>query len=691
MSRNQLEQESSPYLLLYKDNPVHWRPWGAEALAEAQETGKPIHLSVGYTACHWCHVMNKESYADPEFAALMNENFINIKVDREERPDIDQLYQTSISLMGTPGGWPLTMFLTPAGEAFAGGTYFPPVEKQGASSFRTVIDNVLRFYREQPEKVAQITQDLTAKYADLWNRDLRGQLDPSPIDQAAMRVGQRYDIFFGGLLGSPKFPNMPHVDMLFRAFLRTGMVQFNILSQTTVANVSMGGIYDHVGGGIHRYSTDERWLIPHFEKMLNDNALYLDTLVLHWQYDRNPLYHARIEETAAWLLRDMKVGDGFASSVDADSDGEEGKYYLWAEAEIDAALAGTFAQKFKTVYNVTAQGTVNGKNVLCRIGAQSLFNTSEADEALFKKQRELLLATRAKRAAPMRDDKVLADWNGMTITALANAGAALRKTEWTVAAMRAFDFVEKALGDGDRLYHSWREGKRQHIGFADDYAHMARAAIALWESTNDPRYLERAKTWVHHLNEHFWDFQNGGYYLTSDESDSLVGRPRSVFDVSQPCANGVMPAVLGKLLMATLDPAYRERCNALIDAFTGEVGRSYISMTAYMNSLEVVMAGLQIVVIGPLTNPKTHELLSAVMGRPLPNKMLMRLDSAQSLPEGHPASGKTMEGGQPTAYICQRNVCSTPITNPVTLSQALQLPPRVQPQQPPMPPPIGRA
>ncbi|HUB85224.1 MAG TPA: thioredoxin domain-containing protein [Rhizomicrobium sp.] len=690
MSRNQLDQQSSPYLLLSKDMPVHWRPWGPEALAEAQATGKPIHLSVGYTACHWCHVMNAESYADPEFAALLNENFVNIKVDREERPDIDQLYQTSLSLLGSQGGWPLTMFLTPAGDAFAGGTYMPPVERQGAPSFRTVVDNVLRVYREQPERLAQVAQEMTTKYAELWNRDLRGPLDPAPVDQAAIRIGQRYDIFFGGLLGIPKFPNMPHIELLFRAFLRTGMAPFAIQAQTSLANISMGGIYDHVGGGLHRYATDERWLLPHFEKMLNDNALYIDTLLLHWQYDRNPLYQARIEETVAWMLRDMMVAEGFASSIDADSEGEEGKYYLWSEAEIDAALAGTFTQKFKQVYNVAAQGPVRGKNVLCRIGAQSVFNLSQADEALFKKQREMLLAARSKRVAPLRDDKVLADWNGMAIAALANAGAAMRKTEWTVAAMRAFEFVEKTLGDGDRLYHSWCEGKRQHIGFADDYAHMARAALALWQATNDPKYLARAKSWAHELNEHFWDSQNGGYFFSADEADPLNGRIRSVYDVTQPCANGIMPAVLAKLFMVTLDPAYRERTNAALDAFSGEVSRSYISMTAFLKSLETVIEGLQIVIIGPVNNPKTHELVSAVRGRALPNALLLLIDPAQTLPEGHPAFGKTMDGGRPTAYICQRNGCSAPITNPVTLSQALQLPPRPQQAQP-MPQPVGRA
>jgi uncharacterized protein YyaL (SSP411 family) len=682
MSRNLLDQESSPYLLLHKDNPIHWRPWGPAALAEAQETGKPIHLSIGYTACHWCHVMNKESYADDNVAALLNENFVNIKVDREERPDIDQLYQTTIGVMGTAGGWPLTMFLTPRGEAFAGNTYLPAVDRPNLPSFRTVVGNVLQSYREQPERVAQVTANLAAKYAELWQRDLRGPLDMTQVDEVAIRVGQRTDLFFGGLLGTPKFPNMSHLEVLFRAFLRSGMPQFNLLAQTTIISISMGGIYDHIGGGLHRYSTDERWIVPHFEKMLNENARYLDLLLLHWQFDRSPLFQVRIEEMATWLLRDMMAGDAFASSIDSDSDGEEGKYYLWSEAEIDAALAGTFAQKFKAIYNVTAQGNSRGKNVLCRVGPESAYNISEADEALFKKQRELLLAARAKRVAPIRDDKILADWNGMAITALANAGAVFRRSEWTTAAMRAFDFVEKALGDGDRLYHSWHGGRRQHAGFSDDYAHMARAALTLWETTGDARYLARAKAWVHYLNEHFWDAQFGGYLLNSDESDALAGRIRSVYDSSQPCANGIMPAILSKLFMVTLDPAYRERTNALLDAFSGEVSRSYQSMTSFVNSLEMVVTGVQIIVIGPLSNPKTHELMSAVMGRALPNKLLMRLDPGEAMPEGHPAFGKTMDGGRPTAYICQRNVCSAPITNPVTLSQGLQLPPR--PQQPAM-------
>jgi uncharacterized protein YyaL (SSP411 family) len=693
MSRNQLAEQTSPYLLLHKDNPIHWRPWGEEALEEARSSGKPIMLSIGFTACHGCELMNRDTFSDPAIAALMNEHFVCIKVDREERPDVDQVYQMSLTLLtGGKGGWPLTGFLTPEGDMYYGGTYFPPVDRPDSPSFSTLLNGVLKLRADEPQNVEKMVARVNAHYADQWNRDFRVPLTQAPIDEAALRIGQSYDMFYGGLQGPAKFPNYPHVELMIRAYLRTGTMQFNALAQTTLTALCMGGIYDHVGGGIMRNAADDRWVVPHFEKMLVDNAQFIDLLTLAWQLDRNPLYLARIEETIAWLQRDMAVDHAFAASRSSVSDGEEGKYYVWSEAEIDAALAGTFSQKFKAIYGVTSQGNFNGRNVLARASGQAMFNLNKADEALLAKQREILRAERNKRVAPERDDKVLADWNGMLIAALANAGAVFRRADWTLAATRAFDFIEKALGDGDRLYHSWRNGKRQHIGFADDYAHMARAALTLWETTNDPRYLERARAWVRTLNEHFWDSSYGGYFFTADDSDPLIARPRSGIDLSQPSANGIMPAVLGKLTFFTVDDAYRNACNQLLEAFAGQISANYISMASYINSMETVVMGLQIVVVGSLTNPKTHELMSAVLGRALPNRLLVRVDTTQELPEGHPAFGKPMQGGLPTAYICQRNNCSPPITNPVTLSQALQLPQRQQPQQQQqMPQPAGRA
>jgi len=678
MSRNLLAEETSPYLLLHQRNPVHWRPWGAEAFAEAEASNKPILLSIGYTACHWCHVMNHESFADGETAALMNNLFVNIKVDREERPDIDQVYQTAANSMGHQGGWPLTMFLTPRGEPYYAGAYFPNEDRFGQPAFKKVLEEVARIYREQPEPVANMIARVQQNFANLWSRDMRGPLDPALIDQAAVKIAQRFDIFYGGLLGAPKFPSAHIVELLWRGYLRTGAEQFNQLAITSLTSMSIGGIYDHIGGGYSRYSTDERWLVPHFEKMLYDNALIVDVMSLVYQHNRSRLYRERVEEAIGWVMREMMVEHGFASSLDADSEGEEGKYYLWSEAEIDAALMGTYVQRFKDVYSVRREGNYQGRNILHRVHGTLGYPLSDADEALLKKQRELLLAARQRRTPPLRDDKVLADWNGMMIAALANAGAVFRNPDWTAAAIRAFDFVTDALGEGGRLYHSWRAGKRQHTGFSDDYAHMARAALALWEATYEKRFLEQANVWVRTLNDHFWDMQNGGYFHTPDDAEPLIVRPRMIFDQSMPCANGVMVSVLAKLHAATAEPAYRDQANALVQAFAGELPRAFLSMSSYLNGIETLLTGLQIVIMGPRNSPKTHELIAAILGRSLPNKTLMVIEPGQELPPEHPAHGKRMEAGMATAYVCQRMTCSAPITNPVTLSQVLQLPPRVQ-------------
>jgi uncharacterized protein len=671
---NRLDKETSPYLLLHKDNPVNWQPWGREALAEAESSGKPILLSIGYTACHWCHVMNHESFADPETAALMNEHFVTVKVDREERPDLDQLYQVAANSMGTQGGWPLTMFLTPKGVPFFAGTYFPREARYGQPPFKDVLNDVARTYREQAQSLEAGGVRLTETLNNLWNRDMRGSFDSTVLDTVALRVGQRFDLFYGGVLGTQKFPSVPLVELLWRAYLRTNTTQFAQLMAASLDHMLIGGLYDHVGGGFYRYCTDERWMVPHFEKMTNDNAALISLMTLAWQHNRNPLSLNRVEDTIGWLMREMKVEGAFAASLDADSEGEEGKYYLWSEAEIDAVLAGTFAQKFKAAYSVSREGNFQGRNILRRIGAQAAYPQPEADETLFVTQRQKLLAARLKRAAPMRDDKVLADTNGMLITALAEAGAAMSRPEWTKAAVEAFDFVVKALGDGDKLWHSWRAGKRGHMGFADDYAHMARAALALWEATGEARFLAQAQRWVHTLNENYWDVTGGGYYFNAQDDDPLIVRIRSIFDQTQPPANSVMMGVLSRLHMATADNGYAERASQLFKSFADEAMRAAISSGSFFNNLEFLATNLQIVIVGALSNTKTRELVAAVLGRSLPNKLLVVVEPGQSLPAGHPAQGKTMENGQPTAYLCQRGTCSAPMTNPVALSQMLLLP-----------------
>lgn len=675
MSRNQLDQATSPYLLLHKDNPVHWRPWGREAFAEAEAANKPILLSIGFTACHWCHVMNRESFLDAETAAILNENFVCILVDREERPDLDQLYQNAAVALGVRGGWPLTSFLTPKGVPFFVGGYFPKEDGQpNMPPFKIVLGDVIKLYGGQAGPLLEATTRIQQQIHEQWYRDMRGTLDGQTIDTISIRVAQRFDIFFGGVLSTQKFPTVPLVELVWRSYLRTGAPQFLQVMSTSLDHMLLASLYDHVGGGFHRYTADERWLVPHFEKLTNDNAQLIGMMTLVWQHNRNAICEIRTDETVSWLLREMRVGDAFAAALDSDSEGEEGKYYLWSEAEVDATLVGTFAQTFKAAYSVTRDGNRGGKNVLHRFGSTAPFPQSDADEALLKRQRELLLAARQKRAAPMRDDKVLADTNGMVVTALVEAGQAMGRPEWTDAAIKAFDFVVKAMGEGDRLSHSWCAGKRGHAAFADDYAHMARAALALWEATGEQRFLDHAKRWVFTMNEHFWDGVTGGYFTTADDDDALIVRTRSIYDQTQPPANSVMIGVLTRLFMATGDAAYNERCFAILRVLAGEATRAFMSMGSFFNNVEFAGTSLQIVIVGARDNTKTQELVAAIRGRSLPNRLITVVAPGHHFPEGHAAYGKGMENGLPTAYLCQRNTCSAPITNAVALSQMLQLP-----------------
>ncbi len=674
MSANGLKDATSPYLILHKDNPVQWRVWGPGALAEARAAGKPIFLSMGYTGCHWCHVMNQESFSDPEVADFINENFIPVLVDREERPDIDLIYQAAANIMGYQGGWPLNIFLKPDGVPYFVGGYLPKEERLGQPAFAKALADIAALYRDQPEQVTNTTAAIMEQLTNLFERDMRAPVENIQIDMASMRLAQRFDIFFGGVQQAQKFPNPTGLEVLWRAYLRTGAPQYSQLVFTTLDHILLGGMCDHVGGGFFRYATDERWMIPHFEKMLYDNALMIDLLVSVWQSNRSPLCRQRITETVDWMLREMRVGDGFASSLDADSEGEEGKYYLWSEAEIDAALVGTFSARFKQVYGVTRDGNYSGRNILRRLGNPA--PASEADEALIARQLQMLLAARDKRVKPLRDDKLLADWNGLAIAALANAGMVLERPDWIAVAIAAFDHVVKILGDGARLYHSAANGVRGSHGLADDYANMARAALQLLEVTGDERFLEPAKKWTDTLNDQFWDEAKGGYAYTPADADPLIVRPRTIYDSPTPSANGTMLTVLTRLAILTGEGAYGQRANALVGALGDEVNRIFMQAGAFLNGIEYFASGLQILVIGHKGNSRTQELLRTVWGKALPNRLITQIEPGETLPEGHVATGLGMEGGQSAAYICQRNMCSTPVTSAVTLSQALTLPPQ---------------
>ena len=666
------DKSISPYLLSHKDNKVAWRAWGEAALAEAVAAGKPLFVSAGYLGCHWCHVMNQESFSDADTAEQLNNDFIPVLVDREERPDVDQIFQAASTVMGHTGGWPLNIFLTPAGVPYFVAGYMPKEERADRPAFKRVLTEMATLYRDRPEEAARNSAAVLDQLGKIFNRDMRGGLEMIQMEIASIRIGQRYDVFMGGLTGANKFPSVPLLEVLWRAHLRTGLPQFLQLVSATMNNMLLGGLYDHVGGGFFRYTTDERWMVPHFEKTLCDNALLIDFMTQMWQFNRNELCRQRVIETIDWLLREMKFEGGFACSQSSSTDGEEGKYYVWSEAEIDAALQGTFSARFKQTYGVKREGDYNGKTILRRFSDTT--PPSEADEVLMAKQRAMLLDVRAKRTAPLRDEKLLADWNGLTIRALAFAGSAFERADWVAAAVSAFDAVVKLMGDGDRLYHAWSKAGRGPAGFADDYVNMAEAALQLYEATGEQRYVDLAKGWAEVLNSNFWDEARGGYYFPPNDGEQLIVRPRMVFDQPTPSSNGSMLTVLTRLALLTGEGTYGMRAQDLLLAFAGEFSRNWISCGEFLNGFENFATGLQLVVVGKKSDLRTQELVRAIWGKAMPTRLMVQVDSTDDLPDNHPAFGKPLENGQPTVYLCQRNLCGPGISSAVTLSQMLTLP-----------------
>ena len=516
---NRLGEETSPYLLQHKDNPVHWQAWGPEALAQAKAEQKPILLSVGYAACHWCHVMAHESFESEATAALMNDLYVSIKVDREERPDLDAIYQSALALLGQQGGWPLTMFLTPDGHPFWGGTYFPPEQRWGRPGFPQVLRAIADTYHSDPDKVATNVAALQEALGKLALPEAGESIGPEILDRIAERLLQEVDLVHGGIGGAPKFPQMPIFELFWRAWKRGGDARYREAVDITLRRMCQGGIYDHLGGGFSRYATDAEWLVPHFEKMLYDNAALLDLLALVWQESRKPLYEQRIREIVAWLLREMLTPAepiagrrAFASALDADSEGVEGKFYVWTEAEIDEVL-GADAPLFKQHYDVRPEGNWEEHTILNRSARPLLMD--DATEAALAGSRAKLLARRDGRIRPGFDDKVLADWNGLMIAALARAGALFGEPAWIEAASAAFDFVRQEMTVEGRLRHSWRLGRARHPATLDDYANMSRAALALSEATGDKRYVAAAEGWVAILDTQYWDSAGGGYFFTA--------------------------------------------------------------------------------------------------------------------------------------------------------------------------------
>jgi uncharacterized protein len=673
-SRNRLDEETSPYLLQHKTNPVHWQAWGPEALAEAKRENKPILLSVGYAACHWCHVMAHESFENADIAGLMNELYVNIKVDREERPDLDSIYQSALALLGQQGGWPLTMFLTPEAEPFWGGTYFPPEERWGRPGFKQVLQGIAAAYRSDREKVGQNVTALGEALAKLAQPQSGSPASTEVLDRIAERLLQEVDQQHGGIGGAPKFPQCPVFELLWRAGKRSGDRRFADAVHLTLLRMSQGGIYDHLGGGFARYATDAEWLVPHFEKMLYDNASLLDLMAHAWQDTAAPLYEQRIRETVGWLLREMlaaPAADGnraFASALDADSEGVEGKFYVWDEAEIDAAL-GPDAPLFRQHYDVTPGGNWEEHTILNRTAQPSF--ADPLDEERLARCRAILLKRRDKRVRPGWDDKVLADWNGLMIAALARAGDIFGETGWLDAARSAFAFVREQMTKDGRLLHSWREGRARHPATLDDYANMARAALMLAEATGEKSYIASAEAWVEVLDRHYWDKAAGGYFFTADDTSDVILRNKSAVDHATPAGNATMVGVLARLFYLTGKPAYRDRADALSGAFAGEIQKNFFPLASFLNAGEFARNALQVVIVGERGEADTQALLITLRAHSLPDLVLSVIEPGEQLPDSHPALGKGQEKARATAYICQGMVCSLPITDPAGFDKAL--------------------
>jgi len=662
---NRLAQATSPYLLQHKHNPVDWWTWGPEALGEAKRTNKPILLSVGYAACHWCHVMAHESFEDEATARVMNELFVNIKVDREERPDIDQIYMNALHLLGEQGGWPLTMFLTSKAEPVWGGTYFPKESRFGRPAFVDVLREVSRLFRDEPNRIEQNRVALLSRLAEKARPAGKVTIGLKELDAAAMQVGNMFDQVNGGLRGAPKFPQPAILEMLWRAGLRTGDARFFETVEHTLARMSEGGIYDHLGGGFSRYSVDERWLVPHFEKMLYDNAQLLELLSLAWQRGENALFSRRARETVTWLAREMTTGEGaFSASLDADSEGEEGKFYVWTYDEVTKCLGKTDGEYFARHYDVQPDGNFEGNSIFNRLAG--LDRTAE-DETRLTRLRAKLLAVRDMRIRPGLDDKVLADWNGLMIAALVNSALILDEPDWLAMARRAFDFIARTMTKGDRLGHSWREGKLLFPGLASDFATMIRAALSLYEATGERGYLEQALAWQNSFDKHYADAETGAYYLSSDDADDLVLRPHSTQDDATPNPNSVAAQNLARLAVLSGDDKWRTRADRLIETILSAAERNLFGHVALLNALDLRLRAAEIV----LTGPDAARLAKAALKLPYLDRIVLRASDAGDLPSSHPAQEKLKAAPGSAAFVCVGERCSLPLTDAAQISLAV--------------------
>ena len=679
---NRLIDQTSPYLLQHAHNPVDWYPWGNEALERARSEDKPILLSIGYSACHWCHVMERESFEDPDIAGLMNQHFISIKVDREERPDLDNVYMNAVQALTGSGGWPLTVFLTPDGKPFYGGTYFPPADSRGMVGFPRLLQAMADAYSNRRGEVTQSTQKLLSHLQQMAEVPIsRDPLTPEILHQAFQALVPNYDFQNGGFGTAPKFPQPMTYEFLLRYHQLTKSANALEMVETALTRMAMGGIYDQIGGGFHRYSTDPHWLVPHFEKMLYDNAL-LSRLLLHtYQATGNPFYRRIAEETLDYVVREMTDSSGsFYSTQDADSEGEEGKFFVWSDREIEEVLGPDDAALVGGYFGVTEAGNFEGHNILnVPQGPESYTEdtgtTLEELDAAITRSKSRLLEVREERVHPGRDEKILSAWNGMMIRSFAEGAAILDREDYRRVAEASATFLLSVLRKDGRLLRTSKDGTAHLKGYLEDYAFVADGLLALYEATFDLRWLQEARSLADQMIELFWDDGQQGFYDTGTDHEELVVRPRDLFDNATPCGSSVAIELLLRLSVFTADSTYSNRAASALRSMQQYMSRAPTGMGQWLCALDFYLSTpKEIAIVGTPTDPATKALLEVVHGRFLPNKVMAGADPATKSAGASLTpllEGRGMLDNHPTAYVCQNYVCQLPVTEPEALAGQL--------------------
>ncbi|MEO5579530.1 MAG: thioredoxin domain-containing protein, partial [Gemmatimonadaceae bacterium] len=608
---NRLSKETSPYLLQHAENPVDWYPWGEEALERARAEGKPILLSIGYAACHWCHVMAHESFEDEATARVMNERYVNIKVDREERPDIDGIYMHAVQALTGHGGWPMTMFLTPEGTPFYGGTYYPPHDQHGMPSFTRVLNSVADTFANQRDTVASTSAQLTEIYAAtrMQSRS-EGPINARTLDFAYRGIAKRHDIRHGGFDSAPKFPQTMTLDFLLRYWKRTGTDYALEIAHDAFIKMARGGIYDQIGGGFHRYTVDALWLVPHFEKMLYDNALLVRLGAHLWQATGDAEVRRVTEETVTWVAREMtSPGGGFYASLDADSEGQEGKFYVWSGEELDSLL-GNDTVPVKAYYGVTVGGNFEGTNIL-HVRADPVAAAARSGitvhmlELILSDAKATLYAERAKRVWPGLDDKILASWNGLMLRGLATAARAFQNEEFTRLAIRNGDFLVREMIRGGRVMRTHRNGQSRIGGFLEDHAAVALGFVALYELTFDPAWIDRATEIAESMTEWFWDEQLGAFFDTAKDAEPLITRPREVTDNAIPSGTSLAVDLLLALSELRHDVEMRRRATFVIETLAKPVAEHPTSFGHLLGAADMAIHGaVEVAIAGRRHDPR---------------------------------------------------------------------------------------